>query len=173
MKITVREAGIEDAEMISRLATETFYETYSWYNTKENMEMYTQTYFNPDQTRKELVDEGTWFLLAEDGAKAVGYAKLRNVENPPELQEKKHIEIERIYVAKSYQDKKVGYALIRKCIEKARKENLDVIWLGVWEKNEKAIAFYEKVGFEKFGTHNFLLGEDVQLDHLLKYELKQ
>jgi ribosomal protein S18 acetylase RimI-like enzyme len=172
MSITVREAGIEDADLISRLATETFYETYSWYNTKENMEAYTRMHFNPDQTHKELSQTENCFLLAEDSERAIGYAKLRNVETPTELQGKKHIEIERIYVVRSYQDKKVGYAIIKKCIEKAQQKDLDVIWLGVWERNEKAIAFYERVGFRKFGMHNFQLGDDTQIDYLLKYELR-
>lgn len=172
MHVTVREAGVDDAETISRLATHTFYESYSWYNTKENMEAYTQSHFSPAQTKKELLEEGTYFFLAEANGETVGYAKLRNVEHPTELSGKKYIEIERIYVEQRFQKHKIGLALIKKCIEKAVEKKLDTIWLGVWEKNEKALAFYEKAGFKKFGSHDFQFGDDVQLDYLLKYDLK-
>lgn len=171
MVISVKEATIHDAETISRLATETFYETYSWHNTAENMKEYTETHFNLAQTKNELKQEGTYFFLVNVGAEVIGYAKLRSVDDPPELKGLRHIEIERIYVQKQHQNKKAGYALIKKCIEKGREIKLDTIWLGVWEKNTKALAFYEKVGFKKFGIHNFQLGDDVQNDHLVKYDL--
>lgn len=172
MLVTVREGGVEDAKLISDLAIRTFYETYSWYNTTENMRDYTQTHFDPEQTRKELLESETIFLIAVAEGNAIGYAKLRNQEHPAELKGKSYVEIERIYVEQRYQQHKVGYTLIQKCIDKAREKDLDTIWLGVWEKNTKALAFYEKVGFKKFGSHNFQLGEDIQLDHLIKHELK-
>ncbi|MGZ3867413.1 MAG: GNAT family N-acetyltransferase, partial [Bacteroidia bacterium] len=84
---------------------------------------------------------------------------------------KRNIEIERIYVQKKHHDKKAGYAIMQKCIEFAKEKKFEVIWLGVWEKNERALKFYEKVGFEKFGTHNFQLGDDAQNDYLVKMDL--
>ncbi len=172
MVISVREATIGDAELISKLATETFYETYSWYNTPENMKEYTGTHFNPEKTKMELGEKETHFLLAFAQVEVVGYAKMRNVEHPAQLKGKKYLEIERIYVAKKFQAHKIGYALMQACFERGREKNLDALWLGVWEKNVRAIAFYEKVGFKTFGTHNFQLGDDAQNDHLLKYDLR-
>lgn len=171
MVIAVKKATINDATLLSRLATETFYETYSWYNTPANMLEYTKTYFNPERTADELAEGGTHFFLAYADDEPVGYAKLRNTENPPELAGKKHIEIERVYVYKKYQRLKAGYALMNHCIDFASKLKLDTIWLGVWEKNNSAREFYERVGFTTFGTHIFTLGNDPQRDHLLKYEL--
>ncbi len=170
MLISVKEATTANAETISRLATETFYETYSWYNTVADMQEYTETYFSLTKTKEELKEQGTHFLLAYAGDAVIGYAKLRNTENPPELKNKKNIEIERIYVQQKFQKHKVGYALIKECMDLARRKKLDCIWLGVWEKNTKAHAFYERVGFKTFGTHIFTLGKDPQLDHLMKFD---
>lgn len=171
MVTVVKEAIAADAALLSRLATETFYETYSWYNTPENMREYTQTYFNEKRTAEELIEAGTHFIIAFANEEAVGYAKMRSTENPPELEGKKHIEIERIYVSKKLQGHKIGFALMNKCIEMARAQKLDIIWLGVWEKNTRALAFYRQVGFTDFGNHIFILGQDEQLDHLLKFDL--
>ncbi|MGZ3864136.1 MAG: N-acetyltransferase family protein [Bacteroidia bacterium] len=171
MLVFVREAGEKDAEVISKLSADTFVETYSWYNTPENMQEYTQKHFSLEQTKKDIATPGTTFFLAEANKEIIGYAKLRVFENLPELAGKRNIEIERIYVQKKHHDKKAGYAIIKKCIDFAKGKNYGVIWLGVWEKNERAIKFYEKVGFEKFGTHNFQLGDDSQNDYLLKLDL--
>lgn len=171
MNVSVFLAEMKDAEQISKLSTETFYETYSWYNTPENMRDYTQKHFNPEQTKKEISTPDTYFLLAKTSDEVIGYAKMRVFEHPQELKSKRHIEIERIYVQKAHQDKKAGYALIQKCMELARQKGFEVIWLGVWEKNTKAMEFYSKVGFESFGAHNFQLGDDAQKDYLLKLSL--
>jgi diamine N-acetyltransferase len=171
MVIAVRGATVNDAALISRLATETFYETYSWYNTPENMKEYIQTHFNPEKTKYELSEKETYFFLVSVNDEVAGYAKMRNVEHPKELKGKRYLEIERIYVIKKLQEHKLGYALMQHCFEKGRNLKLDCIWLGVWEKNTRAIAFYEKIGFKKFGTHNFQLGDDAQNDLLLRYDL--
>jgi diamine N-acetyltransferase len=172
MPITVRKAVPGDAALISLMATETFYETYSWYNTPENMREYTTQHFNVEKTREELQTPETYFFLAFENEVPVGYAKMRNVEHPSELKGQTYLEIERIYVYKAHQKHKAGFALIQKCIELGREMDLDCIWLGVWEKNTRALEFYERAGFKKFGTHNFQLGDDAQNDHLVKFSLR-
>lgn len=171
MVISVLEATVKDAEVISKLSTETFVETYSWYNTPENMKEYTQKYFSVEQTKKDFSEPNTCFFTAYAEHELIGYAKLRVFEHSEELKGKRHIEIERIYVQKKHQDKKVGFAIIKKCIEFAKAKNYEIIWLGVWEQNHKALAFYTKVGFEKFGLHTFQLGNDAQKDYLMKFDL--
>ncbi|HWY37483.1 MAG TPA: GNAT family N-acetyltransferase [Bacteroidia bacterium] len=171
MLVEVKEAVLADAEVISKLSAETFFETYAWYNTPENMREYTRIHFSVEQTKKDFATPNTHFFTAEFKDEVIGYAKLRVFEDLPELKNKKHIEIERIYVQKKHHDKKVGYALIKKCIDFARAKNYEVIWLGVWEQNLRALNFYLRVGFEKFSTHIFQLGNDAQKDHLLKLDL--
>jgi len=171
MVISVKEATVKETEVISKLSTETFFETYSWYNTPENMLEYTQIHFSVEQTKKDFKEINTYFFLAYLGDEVIGYAKLRVFEHPEELKSKRHIEIERIYVQKKHHDKKVGFVLIKKCIDFVKEKNFEVIWLGVWEQNLKALNFYTRVGFERFGVHTFQLGNDFQIDFLLKFNL--
>jgi len=171
MVISVKRATINDLEAINKMAVETFYETYAWYNTPEDMVAYTQTNFSREKTRKDLEESETIFFMAYALDELVGYAKMRRTATPPGLQTEKHIEIERVYVVQKFQKQKAGYALVKKCVEAAKEQNLEVVWLGVWKKNKKAIAFYERFGFKIFGSQVFRLGNDPQDDHLMKFEL--
>jgi ribosomal protein S18 acetylase RimI-like enzyme len=81
------------------------------------------------------------------------------------------IEIARIYSAQHAIGKGVGKRLMQTCHEIANQKNKSILWLGVWEKNQRAIDFYAKWGFEKFGEQNFVLGNDVQRDWLMKKSL--
>lgn len=101
----------------------------------------------------------------------IGYAKLRDVKIPAELKGTRNIELERLYVLKAYHDKKAGAALMQYCITYARQNNYEVMWLGVWEHNSRAINFYSKWGFTVFSAHIFRLGTDEQTDLLMKKAL--
>ena len=111
------------------------------------------------------------FLLAERYDEIIGYARVRNSETPEALVNYKAIEIERLYTDKRFLGKRVGYLLMSQCLQYARENNFDVVWLGVWEHNERAIAFYRKWNFERFGEHTFMLGNDAQIDWLMKKHL--
>jgi diamine N-acetyltransferase len=166
--IQIRIATAADTERISNIAIQTFVETYSWYNSPENMRSYTGLHFSTEQTRLELDESTTCFFLAFESEIPVGYAKMRVLECPEEIKDKKHIEVERIYVLKKYQNRNIGYALMNQCINHARTHAFEILWLGVWEKNQRAIDFYIRMGFTPFGTHIFQLGNDPQCDYLMK-----
>lgn len=88
-----------------------------------------------------------------------------------ELKNKQCLEIERIYVLKEYHGKKIGQLLYDKAIQIAKEKNVNYVWLGVWEKNLRAINFYKKNGFVGFDKHIFKLGDDEQTDIMMKLEL--
>jgi len=111
------------------------------------------------------------FFIAYLDNEPVGYAKLREGKNLIELGDVDAIEIARIYSEQKTIGKGIGKALMLKCFEVAKERNKKVIWLGVWEHNETAISFYKKFGFEQFGSHVFMLGDDVQTDLLMKRSL--
>lgn len=168
-KITIRLASLDDATMLTELGAKTFYETFEAFNWEEDMKLYLAKNFTVGQLTIELNDDGSTFLVAQHGATAVGYAKLRQQQTQPEgLEEANTIEIERIYSRKEYLGKEVGKALMEGCLNLAKQKGHKIIWLGVWEHNPRAIAFYEKWGFEKFGSHDFILGQDLQTDILMK-----
>jgi ribosomal protein S18 acetylase RimI-like enzyme len=165
---TTRLATLDDVDTLVKISVKTFRETFAEANTKEDMKLYVAKAFSRDQLIKELNDPASTFLLALDGETVVGYAKLRAGENPHELHGERGIEIERIYTLRDYLGKSVGKLLMQTCLDLATERGYHLVWLGVWEYNPRAIAFYEKWGFKKFGSHPFLLGNDLQTDLLMK-----
>jgi ribosomal protein S18 acetylase RimI-like enzyme len=127
--------------------------------------------FTKELLMKEVGAKDNIFLLAFEADRVAGYARLRENNIPPDLHTSNAIEIARIYSATSQIGKGVGKALMQKCIDIALEKGKEAVWLGVWEKNERAIQFYQKWGFEKFAQHNFILGNDVQQDWLMVKKL--
>jgi diamine N-acetyltransferase len=164
----IRIATEADAKLIADLSRETFYETFAAQNSRENMDKFMNEQFTQELLMKEVCAEGNTFLLAEIKGEVVGYARLRESVSPPELQEIPSLEIARIYSIQSHIGKGIGSALMKECISTAKDRNKQIIWLGVWKENHRAIAFYERWGFEIFGEHEFILGEDVQKDWLMR-----
>lgn len=170
-EILIRIATINDAALIADMSRQTFYETFAAQNTKENMDKFMNEQFSKELLMKEVGAEGNAFFLAYDGEYPVGYARLRENNIPPELNNANAMEIARIYAATSSVGKGVGKALMQECIDLALAKKKEILWLGVWEQNRRAIDFYSKWGFEKFATHVFLVGDDPQTDWLMKKEL--
>lgn len=169
--ITISYATTADAALIADMSRQTFYETFASFNTKENMDMFMNEQFTREKLMQEVGAPGNIFLLAYEGNEPVGYVRMRENNNPPELEGKETIEIARIYAVTSSIGKGVGKKLMQQCLATAEEKNKELIWLGVWEHNQRAIEFYKKMGFETFGTHVFLLGDDPQTDWLMKKDL--
>lgn len=167
----IRKANIADINSLCEIGAKTFVETYEKENTPENLQKYLDEKFNEKQILDELSTPQTIFLLVELEDEVIGYSKLRvnSVENP----NPKALEIERIYITKQYHGQKFGALLMQGCIDTAIENNYESLWLGVWEHNPKAIAFYRKWGFEVFGTHIFQLGDDAQTDFLMQKTLSK
>lgn len=168
MSLTIRLATASDAAIIADLSRSTFYDSFAADNTKENMDKFMNEVFTREALIKEVGAPGNIFLIAEDGYDVVGYARLRESNKPPELGDVSTLEIARIYAATNAIGKGVGKALMEKSLAIAKELKKDIVWLGVWEHNQRAINFYTKWGFEKFSTHVFQLGDDPQTDWLMK-----
>jgi GNAT superfamily N-acetyltransferase len=169
-QILIQYADTSHAEFLSRLGKETFYEWFTEPNNPEDVRNYAEHAFSLQQMNIELNEVGSVFLMAFDGKTPAGYAKLRLSEEV-EFPGKKSIELQRLYTTKDYIGKGVGAMLLQRCLDEAKRLGYDVMWLGVWEKNAKAISFYEKWGFEQFSSHTFMLGNDKQTDNLMKLEI--
>ena len=171
-EIIVRAATTKEAALIADMSRQTFYDSFAAQNTKEDMDKFMNEQFSREQLIKEVEEPGSLFLIGWDDDNAVGYARLREGERFPEFGNSSSMEIARIYAIQDAIGKGVGSALINKCIAIAIEQQREIIWLGVWEHNQRAINFYKKWGFEKFGEHQFILGSDAQLDWLMKRELR-
>jgi ribosomal protein S18 acetylase RimI-like enzyme len=172
MELSIRKANIEDAALIAEISHQTFYETFASENTKEDMDKFLNEQFTKGRLMLEVGAIENTFLLAYVNDKLAGYVKLRESKWPQGLQNFRALEVARIYCLSEMIGKGVGKALMQASIDLAKEKKKDVVWLGVWEKNQRAIDFYIKWGFEKFGEQEFLLGNDLQNDWLMKMALK-
>ena len=167
----IRKINIDDLEALRNLSIQTFMETFEEVNTEEDMQKYLDENLSIERLKTELENVNSEFYFAENNDEILGYLKLNFKDAQTEKLEENHFEIERIYVLKAFLGQKIGQILFDKAIEIGREKNLEYVWLGVWEENHRAIRFYEKNGFEIFGKHDFVLGEDVQTDLLMKMKI--
>jgi ribosomal protein S18 acetylase RimI-like enzyme len=167
-QIIVSEASITDLESIKQIGRETFFETFAESNTEADMTKYLDENFNDDKLTAELKNSDSYFFISWEGKSPIGYMKLNVGQAQTEIRDEVSIEIERIYVKQAYHGKKVGQILYEKALEITHQMKKEYIWLGVWEENPKAIRFYEKNGFIAFDKHIFKMGEDEQIDIMMK-----
>lgn len=170
-RIIVNKVNIEDIHLLQEVGKLTFLETFADSNSEENMQKYLQEGFSLEKLKAELGNPESLFFFAIDRDQVIGYLKLNSGKSQTEVQEFNAIEIERIYVLKAYHGQKIGQLLYQKALEIAKEKAAPYIWLGVWEHNEKALKFYTKNGFVEFGKHSFWLGNDEQIDLMMKLEL--
>lgn len=169
--LTIRRATVADVLLLTKLGITTFVHAFAAYNTEEDMDLYVAAEMGVEKITAELADTGNIFFLVFDDTEAVGYAKVRDTQTPEELGGYLALEIERIYILHTAQNKRVGSTLMQYCLDYARDRKYTLIWLGVWEHNHGAIRFYERWGFSLFGSHPFILGKDHQTDVLMKKEI--
>ena len=167
----IRKINIDDLETLRYLSIQTFKETFEEVNTEEDMQKYLDENLSIEKLKSELENPNSEFYFAENNDEILGYLKLNFKDAQTEKVEENYFEIERIYVLKAFLGQKIGQILFDKAIEIGREKNLEYVWLGVWEENHRAIRFYGKNGFEIFGKHDFVLGEDVQTDLLMKMKI--
>ena len=171
MTTVLRKCVLEDFHALRELSIRTYYETFAHLNTSEDMTAYLEDAFNAERLMKEFNDlNSAFFFLYVDGCLA-GYLKLNEAPSQTDINDPLSLEIERIYVSGEFQNKGLGRYLIEQAVTIAAERGKQYVWLGVWEKNEKAICFYEKNGFYKIGTHTFVMGQDTQTDYVMRKDL--
>jgi ribosomal protein S18 acetylase RimI-like enzyme len=166
-EIIITSVAKAQAALIADLSRKTFYDAFAAQNTPENMELFMQRQFTREALIKEVEEEDGVFLLPTINEQPCGYARMRENSNEPAVKGRNAIEIARIYTLQEVVGKGIGAALMKHYLVIAQQYAKEIIWLGVCEHNPRAIAFYEKFGFEKFGTHIFHLGSDPQTDWLI------
>lgn len=170
--IDIKRVTLNDIDQLQKIGRQTFSEAFSAGNTGENMTKYLEESFSLEKLTVELNSKKSEFYFAVIDHNIIGYLKLNFGEAQTELKDDKALEIERIYVLQKFHGKNVGQLLYEKAIQIAKHMNVDYVWLGVWEKNTRAINFYRKNGFVEFDKHIFKLGNDEQTDIMMKLQLK-
>ena len=172
MTFTIRPATLNDAAALSRLGISTFRETFEGAATPDDMGRYLADAFSPELQAKEIADPAGTMLLADHQAESgvndlVGYAHLVSGPVPEAVRGSAALELKRLYVAKAWHGRRVAQALMEAVLDAARARGAQTLWLGVWERNPRAVSFYAKYGFARVGEHTFMLGADAQTDWLL------
>lgn len=170
-EVKIRRARPSDAEVLAELGAQTFAETFAAENTPEDMSAYLAQAFTPARLADELADPKATFLLAFVEGEPAGYAKLYRGEPPPSVKDESTVELARLYVAQKWLGLGVGRDLMQRCVGEARGSGAGVMWLGVWERNLRAQAFYRKWGFTPVGEQVFRLGADEQTDLVMQCPL--
>ena len=170
-EITIRRADAGDARLVATLATVTFFEAYFEQDDPPDLANYLVETFSPEIVAEELADPDAYFFIMYRDGKTVGYAKLRDKEPHPTVTSTYAIELQRIYLVERVWGSGLGLELLTHCIEFARNKGNDVLWLGVWEENPRALRFYEKHGFERVGTLEFPYADTVGVNAVMQLEL--
>ena len=170
-KIEITKVNLNEIDQLQKIGRQTFQETFSESNSEENMKNYLEEGFSNEKLTAELSEKNSEFYFASLDGEIIGYLKINFGDSQTELKDSKALEIERIYVSKDFHGKSVGQLLYDKAIEIAKQKEVEYVWLGVWEKNPRAISFYKKNGFIEFDKHIFKLGDDEQIDIMMKLKL--
>ena len=171
LRISLAKANAPTAAQLADLGRQTFQATFAATNTAADMVAYLAENFGPEIQLAELQDRENTFLLAHMQNELVGYTKLRDNSTlglPEGQQPTGRLEVERLYVRDDWQGTGLGAALMRGILALAEQLHCSAVVLGVWEKNERARAFYQRFGFREIGQHDFQLGQDVQTDLILR-----
>jgi len=171
-KIAINKVTIDEIGQLQDISRRAFYEAFSADNTEEDMKKYLEEGLSVEKLTSELNDPNSEFYFATLDNSVIGYLKINFGQSQTELKGDQSLEIERIYVLKEFQGKKVGQLLFDNAIRIARQKNFDYVWLGVWEKNLRAAKFYQRNGFVEFDKHIFKLGNDEQTDIMMKLKLE-
>jgi diamine N-acetyltransferase len=164
--MTIRPATVADAQTLSRVAIQTMHEAFGPpANPAEWVEAYCREALTVPILTAELTDpRSTYFVAETTDHQLIGYVKLRHKSPPRRLAERNALEIQRIYLLDSVTGQGWGRRLMEHCFAVARQRGHRAVYLGVWERNHRGIAFYEKMGFVRFGWHRFQFGPDRQRD---------
>ena len=171
--IEIKKITFTDIPELQVIGRQTFFETFAGQNTADDMQKYLDNNLSADKLKNELSDSNSAFYFATLENKVIGYLKINFGQAQTELKDNKSLEIERIYVLKEFHGKQVGQVLYNKAIYIAKQIGADYVWLGVWEKNPRAINFYKKNGFIEFDKHIFKLGDDEQTDIMMRLQLNR
>jgi GNAT superfamily N-acetyltransferase len=170
--LSVRQADIHDADLLARLGTATFRQAFAAVNSAEDMASYLPSAFGPEIQEAELRQPESDFLIVSVDGEPAGYAQIQVTDPPAGVTTSRPIELARFYLDAAWHGQGVSKVLMEEVLALASAGRHDLIWLGVWEHNGRAISFYRKWGFEVVGNKSFRLGSDLQTDYVMSRSLR-
>lgn len=171
MAISLRLARPEDAATLAELAGRTFHETFAADNRPEDMAAHEAESYSPVLQGREIADPDIVTILVYVDEELAGFSQVRSGPAPACVSSESHVELWRFYLAREHHGQGVAQALMRRAVDDARQMGAKTLWLGVWERNERAKAFYRKCGFIDVGAHVYMVGADAQTDRIMVREI--
>ena len=171
MELSLEKCSLTHLDHLVKISRDTFSVAFADLNDPEDFESYLDEAFSKPTIEKELQNPDSLFYFVHFSNDLAGYFKLNRANAQTDLHDQDSLEIERIYVDKKFQGKKIGRWMMAQIIELAKHENIKYLWLGVWEVNQDAIRFYQSNGFKKFGEHPYYIGKDKQTDWLMRLDI--
>jgi len=171
INLRIEKISSNNIEELQKISRDTFFESFVTSTSEENMQHYLENNFSKEQLTKEVENSHSEFYFAKLENEVIGYLKINYSDAQTELKDDHTLEVERVYVRNQFHGKGVGQQLLDYAIQLAKQKNMQSVWLGVWENNQRAISFYKKNGFVTFDTHVFMLGEEAQTDYMMRLNL--
>lgn len=171
INLSFRPCGISDLDALIQISKDTFVAAFEKDNDPDDFREYINKAFSRERLKTELENPDALFHFVFVGNSLAGYFKVNLVGAQTDVHDEKSMELERIYVVEEHQGKQIGAQMLQYIIQQAAERKMEYLWLGVWEHNPKAIRFYQRHGFQKFGEHPYYIGTDEQTDWLLRLEV--
>lgn len=171
MNLSFKKCDLDNLDCLIDISRTTFIDAFEKDNNPEDFKAYLDAAFNKPEIKKELLDENSEFYLVYQNQILVAYFKLCEYHSQSEDFGETAIELSRIYVLQDFQGHSLGEHILQKIINIAKTKQKLKLWLGVWQKNTKAVRFYERYGFKIFDSHSFYIGQDKQTDWLMQLDL--
>jgi ribosomal protein S18 acetylase RimI-like enzyme len=169
--ITLKPVTTDDLPALLAISRDTFFTAFHHRNNADDMEAYSAKNLTLQKLGDELQTRGSSFYFAVLSDEITGFIKLNTGNAQNEFKDQNSLEIERLYVLAQHQRKQIGQQMLAFAFDVAAKAQCDYVWLGVWEHNHEAIRLYERQGFVHCGSHNFMLGNDLQTDVLMQKDI--
>lgn len=169
--VSIRPLEATDLRSLQKLSVETFVDTFIDSNTADDLASCIDSLYNTEKLARELAAKHSYFYFVEVEDQIAGYIKLNTRYEQTEGQRDDSLEIERLYILPRYKGLHLGSKLMKFALDLAKEKGKKRVWLGVWEHNEPAKAFYSRWGFTRFSQHTFPVGSDPQTDELWELEL--
>lgn len=170
---TIRPIELQEWPLLQTIMRETYYDTFSAYSSEEDIQTYMNEAYAEEVLCQELVDANSEYYFLEEDGNIVAYLKLNTGAAQTEEIADNAMEIQRIYVRSQYKRKGYGQQLMAYSLERAKVRACSAIWLGVWENNKPALAFYRENGFKKVGEHVFMVGQQKDTDYIFLKKLDE
>jgi diamine N-acetyltransferase len=170
--LTIAPASFADLERLLELAERTFRVAFEHNNDPGHFKKYCDEAFTLAAFRRQMEHPHSRFWLAEAEGQLAGYLKLNFDEHPAELASARTVQVERLYIEPALQGRHIGERLLDFAHRQARAAAAEWLWLSVWQINPPAVRFYERCGYEIFGTETFWVGDDPQIDWLMRKKVE-